>query len=297
MKKIILLALLALLGMSQAVAQEDEYVPFVREGVKWVYYYENNETTWHGADPNLPLGANYLTLEIKGDTIIDGKYYKAMHKYSGDAIDQNSDTIPVYLREEDKVVYGIVPEKNFYYDCSIGYGPEYLIPDGLYGQIWSGQEFVLYDFADAKNYYESENMFDPDLFDELEFSYIASDTITVGSKQVKRHKFTRWNCEDDIIESIGFDGNNSGFTLHYFYSMAWTDPFFHLSHVIENGEIVYKGIYYDPDVHDGIGEVAADKTRSGIDGNYYDLMGRAVGKNVPTTPGIYIHQGKKIVIR
>ena len=34
MKKILVL-LLALLGMSQVVAQDYEYVPFVREGVKW----------------------------------------------------------------------------------------------------------------------------------------------------------------------------------------------------------------------------------------------------------------------
>ena len=40
MKKIVI-ALIALLGMSQAAAQEYEYVPFVREGVKWVYYYNN----------------------------------------------------------------------------------------------------------------------------------------------------------------------------------------------------------------------------------------------------------------
>ena len=36
MKKTLLLSILALLGMTQAAAQEYEYVPFVREGVKWV---------------------------------------------------------------------------------------------------------------------------------------------------------------------------------------------------------------------------------------------------------------------
>ena len=34
-----------------------------------------------------------------------------------------------------------------------------------------------------------------------------------------------------------------------------------------------------------------------IDVHYYDQMGRAVGTEVPTEPGIYIHQGKKIVVR
>ena len=33
----LLFTLLALLGMTQAAAQDYEYVPLVREGVKWVY--------------------------------------------------------------------------------------------------------------------------------------------------------------------------------------------------------------------------------------------------------------------
>ncbi len=32
------------------------------------------------------------------------------------------------------------------------------------------------------------------------------------------------------------------------------------------------------------------------DDNYYNLMGQPVGKALPTTPGIYIHHGKKIVV-
>lgn len=97
MKKI-LLFMLALLGMTQMAAQEYEYVPFVREGVKWVYTYENYSDSVLGwtADPNLAYGKVYLTLELKGDTVINGKTYKAMHKYYGGAINTVNDTIPVY---------------------------------------------------------------------------------------------------------------------------------------------------------------------------------------------------------
>ena len=287
--------MLSLLDITQVNAQEYEYVPFVREGVKWVYFYENYYSTLYGYDENLALGKDYLTLEIKGDTIIDGKTYKAMHKYSGSAIDWGHDTIPIYLREEDKVVYGIVPDCMLYYDCFVGYGPEYLLMDGLYGQIYTGQEFVLYDFDDTKSYYESEKMFDPSVFDRKIFSYIGSDMITVGKNQVTRHLINRWNLEDYLIESVGFDGHNSGFTLHYFYSMTYADARFHLSHVVENGEIIYKGIYFDPDNHDGIDEVEADQNRV-VDDNYYNLMGQPVGKEVPQTPGIYIHNGRTICI-
>ena len=106
MKKIILYTLLMLFGATQALANDYEYVPFVREGVKWVYDYD-----YDGDTP--------ATLELKGDTIINGKTYKAMHYYCGQSINTGNDTVPVYLREEDKVVYGIVPDGQTYAECPV----------------------------------------------------------------------------------------------------------------------------------------------------------------------------------
>ena len=73
MKTKLLLLILALLGMSQAVAQEYEYVPFVREGVKWVYFYDNpfNAEVLGMAD-----SIQYYSFELKEDTVIDSKSYK-----------------------------------------------------------------------------------------------------------------------------------------------------------------------------------------------------------------------------
>ena len=157
MKKTIILMLIALLSISQLMAQEYEYVPFVREGVKWVYSYTNEET-FEGdpVKPNLPLGTVYLTLELKGDTVINGKTYKAMHKYYGDSINTVNDTIPVYLREENKVVYGIVPDGIVYDDCPIGN----LFDIGIGFKIRDGEEFVLYDFQDPQAYWRQ--FFNPD---------------------------------------------------------------------------------------------------------------------------------------
>ena len=67
--------------------------------------------------------------------------------------------------------------------------------------------------------------------------------------------------------------------------------------MVKDGKIIYKGMRYREDVLSGIDEVVADQARRSMDDNYYNLMGQPVGKDVPTAPGIYIHQGKKIVVR
>ena len=147
MKKTILFTLMALQGMIQVVAQEYEYVPFVREGVKWVYYI--NDYNYHvDFYTNPARGDNkvYLTLEFKGDTVIDGRIYKALHLYSGTTINEENDIIPVFLREEDKKVYGIIPDSIKHDHCLI-----YNYLDGcLNGQDhwYRGEEFLIYDFQD-----------------------------------------------------------------------------------------------------------------------------------------------------
>ena len=122
MKKLILLSMLALLGMFQLGAQEYEYVPFVREGVKWVYHYHNQNDNLGYDDGFIPAGDHFFTFEMKGDTLIDGKWYKPVHLYGGNAINELNDTVPVYLREENKVVYGIIPDDRRYWECPIGIG-------------------------------------------------------------------------------------------------------------------------------------------------------------------------------
>ena len=117
----LLFTLLALLGMTQAAAQEYEYVPFVREGVKWTYsiddyrFFEDYETNPARGDNKV-----YRTLEIKGDTVINGKTYKAMHMCTDDVYSEPKDVVPIYLREENKMVYGIVPDGKIYGDAPIG---------------------------------------------------------------------------------------------------------------------------------------------------------------------------------
>ena len=284
MKRLLIISMLAMLGMTQAVAQDYEYVPFVREGVKWVYRVHNDSWT---PNPALPAGTFFFNLEFKGDTIINGKTYKAMHKYFGDAINEENDTVPIVMREENKVVYGIIPEGQVYEesDCPIG---------GAYtpGDRYDGNEFVLYDFSNPIGFLTGFEWMD---YPYYEYEY--TDTIIVGNHLVKRYNGSWGGNKFLLVEGIGEDTVISGYTLHIAMSTSPSMPYFSFSHLIENGEIVYKGLRYCDEDFDGIDEVVVDKTSRPLDPNFYNLMGQPVGKDVPTLPGIYIHQGKKIIIR
>ncbi len=293
MKNIIVL-LLSVLGMSQAVAQEYEYVPFVREGVKWVYSYSNPFWSYI---LDMPEGDQYYSFEMQGDVLIGDKYYKPViltHYLDKEGHNKEvEEYIPVYLREENKVVYAIHPDGIWHAQCPVGFGWFVGNPHEDPPFETSDEEFILYDFNDPVQLYN-------ETFGEQStlVEYLETKMMTLGHHQVKVHHYSTWYSEDDnIIEGIGYDGL-AGMPLFYFeVFISGIQVRYGLSHVIEDGEVIYKGRWYNPDVHVGIDEVVADKTRRVLDPNYYNLMGQPVGKEVPTTPGIYIHQGKKIVVQ
>ena len=104
-----------------------------------------------------------------------------------------------------------------------------------------------------------------------------------------------------IVQGIGFDSYDMGDLLTPFTRQPDHDADYQewcgLSHVVKDGQIIYKGMRYRHGAFTGIEEAVADRTSRPQDPRYYDLTGRIVGTEVPTTPGIYIHQGKKIAIR
>ena len=245
MKKTILVVLLAVFGISQTFAQDHEYIPFVREGVKWICYYDKVNGSGFGYylvdEEPFHVGRNYFTLELKGDVEIDGKVYKAMHKYSGEAIDKENDTILVYLREEDKVVYGIVPEGERYRDFLIGYGGVDF-NDYPYPEVDSGKEFVLYNFNDPNSFCQWVYRRHPDRIKDT-----SSDLIDIGGRYAQRYKYTLDEShlyDLYLIEGIGADGYDPCYPLFYMI-VGFRGPFYYLSHVVEDDEIIYKGINYD----------------------------------------------------
>lgn len=122
----------------------------------------------YGTNPARGDNKVYRTLELRGDTVINGKTYKAMHKCTDDVYSEPSDVIIVYLREEDKKVYGIVPNGKYHDDAYLGYlGP-------WNEEIPSGGEFLLYDFQDPVTFWE--NLINDDWYSIP----LQLDTIEVG---------------------------------------------------------------------------------------------------------------------
>lgn len=240
MKKKLLFIILALLGMTQVAAQE-EYTPFVREGVHWVCYFVTDQDYM-----GFKRGQTFFTLELKGDTVIDGKQYKAMHKYSGAAIDPDNDTILVYLREQDRIVYAIIPDGKTYSDFVVGYGNRSMPdPYNMYHIAASGKEFILYNFKETETYYDGIMWLDKQFY-----NYLGQDKKQVGDHSVNRYRYDLNGLNDFyLIEGIGYDGLVEGYTLCYFNR---GDLPYYLSHVMEDGKIIYKGAnYIEPAPKDG----------------------------------------------
>ena len=308
MKKTILFTMLALLGITQAAAEVESYPGLVREGVKWVnekVIIDHGDTTRY-----------YYTYEFSGcDTLtnLPGEINQACYYYTGETLDTERDSLIAGMRNGYK-------EATCYRNNAYN---EAILNDRLLFQVQmyaDGGTRILYRFGEyidpytferdnwlriyhlACQYYWTE--YNPEETENVltEENFIMIDPVEIEDISCKRsaHINEQGDTMCYVVESIGFDSYDMGDLLTPFTRKPDPDADYQeycgLSHVIKDGQIIYKGMRYREGAFDGISEVADGQTIK-ADGNYYDLMGRAVGKNVPTTPGIYIHQGKKIVIR
>ena len=106
MKKIIF-TLLGMLMITSASAVENEYVPLVREGVKWVEYYNNSIE-------NIESLTSY---QFDGQKEIGGNIYSMLYAANINDATQNNRLV-AYVREQDKQIY-IIPVDSEVYGCII----------------------------------------------------------------------------------------------------------------------------------------------------------------------------------
>ena len=101
---------------------------------------------------------------------------------------------------------------------------------------------MLYDFRDFESYIAS-------LWDESTMYPIdtTTDTVVVGNHTAKRYNL--YNGHVQFIEGVGAVNDGSGYTIYPMVPilMSTTYDVFYLSHVEENGEIIYKTEFYTDD--------------------------------------------------
>ena len=158
--------------------------------------------------------------------------------------------------------------------------------------------FKLDNIIRASDYYMSrqrEAFLNHDNFVEIE-------PVVIDNIECSRYAYLGEDGEPlaYVVEGIGFDSYDMGDLLTPFTRKPDPNADYQewcgLCHVVKDGRVIYKGMRYTPDNMTGIDEVVADQRPRQYDAYYYDLMGRRVGTEVPMTPGIYIHNGKKICV-
>ena len=294
MKKTLLLSILVLLGMSQAAAQSDDYLPIVREGVKWV----NEKVIINHGDTT----RYYYCYEFCGiDSLYHNmlpEYFHACYYYEGDHLNVETDSLIANMSGgscfRNAAQYKIMREgRNL---CSF-----LMYTDGgtriLYSFGLPGENTTIDYYLACQIYTETEPVLSTENFTEVE-------PIEIEGISCRRYAYVKENGDTMcyVVEGIGFDSRNMGDLLTPFTREPDPDADYQeycgLCHVVKDGQIIYKGMRYTPDNMTGIDEVVAEKPQPRqVDDNYYNLMGQPVGKDIPTTPGIYIHHGKKIVVR
>ena len=300
MKKLVCL-LLAILVCFLVIAEDfysEEYQRIVREGVKWV----NEKVIVNHGDTT----SFYYIYEIQGKQQVDPEYsepdegyFDVCHYYTGSQIEPDNDSIISILNESPGYIccynnwpYQKICDENrnmiewgniTIYDLTIIYWFPYYSPSA-----W---------LSNYLNYQTEPQILNTD-------NLVIAEPIVVEGKLCQR-RLAYVNEDGDtlayVVEGIGFDSRDMGDLLTPFTRKPDPNADYQewcgLSHVVKDGQIIYKGMRWREGVITGIDEVVTDKSPRLLDPNYYNLMGQSVGKELPTAPGIYIHQGKKIIVR
>ena len=296
MKKILFLAAM-LLGTVATYAQNDDYIPLVREGSEWCY--------WQGYQHDFI----YSFYTIKGDTVAYGRTYKKVYyglKYIENDIDGNPHITHEYdlgvfcaLREEGRKVFKISSVYLPKYHHAI-YGG--IVGDSLY---YDGEEktceYVLYDFNDVEEHFrQCHAECNMDRYED--YALPATDGNILGTN--KCYKLGGpFYAERFVAEGIGLychEKAKGNFAWRLFPTLNFHDG------GSSNDALIYmknpqgEFEYLDEELYNKIKDVV--ETPSAVtdvtvtkptDNRYYNLMGQPVA-HPEDAPGIYIHEGKKV---
>ena len=260
------------LGMAKAVAQDGgrEYIPFVEEGKVW----------YCGADGNIgqityehPEGtAIVCVFTMRGDTLINEKEYKKVNFQYEDYYGDNEQHYYCAVREEDCRVF-IVEEnttkEKLLYDFSH--------PDEIITLTYNNQKYArtegwrLYDFLPGQVMYT--------------FCIFSGNEIDYS------------NAPGFWVDGVGAPGTNPfafEFCIHLF-DKPKLGKYIFVRTCMKDGKYIFNFDWMvlpiDPSsIHDN------NNANNSPDGSrLFDLQGRRLV--TPPTKGVYIQNGRKVVVR
>ena len=248
MKKTLLLTILALLDITQAVAQSDDHLPLDREGVKWV----NEKVTINNGDTT----KYYYTYEFCGiDSLYPNfhqEYFHACYYYEGDHLNLETDSL-IAAFIDGRCLRNHALAKNFREGRQM-FGYPMASDGGTRILYWWGDDCVNFYLGCQ---YGAEEVLTTENFTEVE-------PIEIEGISCSRYAYVKENGDTMcyVIEGIGFDSRNMGDLLTPFTREPDPDADYQeycgLSHVVKDGKIIYKGMRFNSALFGIPGDVNGD---------------------------------------
>ncbi|MBQ7691452.1 MAG: hypothetical protein IJT30_09750 [Muribaculaceae bacterium] len=269
----LLLALLCVYGLKAS----DDYLPLVREGVKWVYaesasfcvHYEDR-----GEVPHAYTEHRTYTIEFRGDTVIDGRRYKKAFRTSDMDLNRwpenagyTSAMIPAaFFREEAQQ-----RDSHYVYAIRNKEVPQYMPSD--YDYLWplfDGLEFNGEKYMYGKEYLA--------YYFHVDFNTDSVGEVLIGGNSCTVYIWANQYTEARIVEGVGAPDADGDLITPYLvkphpgeydipstrnrrsdsYVLDCDSTWVYLHHLEDaDGHIIFKGPAFDD------GMAPADFDRSG----------------------------------
>ena len=206
---------------SKAQETEYEYVPVVREGVEWGYV----------AEYYLPYSAEFYRMQLKGDTVINGKTYKRCYAYQTATLDTATATLHGFLREEGKKVY-FIPNPN-----ELDIIGAWDIMKMFYRERYGNDERMIYNF----------NLNVEDTFEPVGVPVLIEDICLVEIDGKMRKYFKDEYDAYSFLEGTGAVGRMCGDLTYPFttWPAGGVMVRFNFERNVADGRIVYKSEEFD----------------------------------------------------
>ena len=255
MKKTLLLTLFALLGLSQAAAQSDDYLPIVREGVKWV----NEKVIINQGDTT----SYYYCYEFSGmDSTAHnmvGDINHACYYYTSNELDIDSDSLIAGLRDNGLVTcFRNNAYEKVYSEGRALFRLLMYTDGGTRGLYWFSSHNCIEYYMMCQEWGETDP---PVLTTE---NFVEVEPIEIEGISCSRYAYVKENGDTMcyVIEGIGFDSRNMGDLLTPFTREPDPDADYQeycgLSHVVKDGKIIYKGMRFNSALFGIPGDVNGD---------------------------------------